>query len=260
VAGIHDNNLIADDEVLVAAPFRMDLDQHVRDGDDAHMRRYRGADADCEVDAINARHVPARQHGLLDPGALLGREVHARAGLCLTLLGLALSGLIPRLVLTRLSLLRLALVALLSRALVALLGLPLVALTLISLALARGLVGLTAAVGLALLALALVALLGLTLLALTLVTLLRLALFALALVTLLGLALFALALFALALVTLLRLTLLALALLLSAALLCRLRLLGLLTPALAALTAGTATGHVLRRSKSYAGHQGGRRQ
>jgi hypothetical protein len=98
------------------------------------------------------------------------------------------------------------------------------------------------------------------LLALALVTLLRLALLALALVTLLGLALFTLALLALALVALLRLTLLALALLLSAAFLCRLRLLGLLTPALAALTAGTPAGHVLRRSKCYAGHQGGRRQ
>jgi hypothetical protein len=32
----------------------------------------------------------------------------------------------------------------------------------------------------------------------------------------------------------------------------------LLAPALAALTAGTAAGHVLRRGKSDSGHQGGR--
>jgi hypothetical protein len=140
VTGIYDHDLVAHDEVLVAAPFRMDLDQHIRHGDDAHMRRYRGADADCEVDAIDTRHVPPGQHGLLNPGALLGREVHARARLRLTLLGLALSGLILRLVLTRLSLLRLTLVTLLGLALVALglalvaLGLTLVALTLIPLA------------------------------------------------------------------------------------------------------------------------------
>jgi hypothetical protein len=189
-----------------------------------------GADADCEVDTISAGDVPAGQHSLLNAGALLGREIHVRARLSMTLLGLALSGLILRLVLTRLSLLRLTLIALLvlpfRRA--TLTGLALVALTL-----ARGLVGLTATISLPLLALALIALLGLALLALALVTLLGLALFALALVTLL------------------RLTLLALALLLSAALLCRLRLLGLLTPA---LTAGTPAGHVLRRSKSDAGH------
>lgn len=291
MTGIHDHDLIADDEIPVAAPFRMDLDQDSRDFDDAHMRGHRGADADCEVDTISAGDVPARQHSLLNAGALLGREIHARARLRLTLLGLALSGLILRLVLTRLSLLRLTLIALLvlpfRRA--TLTGLALVALTL-----ARGLVGLTATISLPLLALALIALLGLALLALTLITLLRLALLALALIALLGLTLLALALvtllrlallalalitlfrlallalalvtllglalFALALVTLLRLTLLALALLLSAAILCRLRLLGLLTPALAALTAGTPAGHVLRRSKSYAGHQGGRRQ
>src|SRR5437763_1550054 len=109
----------------------MDLDQHVRDGDDAHMRRYRGADADCEVDAIYARHLPPGQHGLLNPRALLGREVHTRARLRLTLLRLPLSGLILLLVLTRLSLLRLALVTLLDLALIAP-GLTLLALILIS--------------------------------------------------------------------------------------------------------------------------------
>ncbi len=257
VTGIDDYDLIADHEVLMTAPVRMNLDQHIRDHDDPHMRGDRGADANGEVDAIDTRHIPSGQHGLLNPRALLGREVHARARLHLTLLSLALPGLILRLVLTRLCLLGLALVALLV--------LTLGALALILLALAGGLVGLMATIGLALLALALITLLGLALLALALLTLLRLALLALALITLFRLALLALALvtllglalFALALVTLLGLTLLALALLLSAALLCRLRLLGLLTPA---LTAGTPAGHVLRRSKSYAGHQGGRRQ
>src|SRR5712671_2990037 len=89
----------------------MDLDQRVRDLDDPHPPRDRAAGAKREVDAVDARHIPARKHGLLDAGPLLRGQVDvARLPLSLVLLGLVLLSL-TLIALWRLPLGRLRLVA-----------------------------------------------------------------------------------------------------------------------------------------------------
>ena len=83
----------------------MDLDQHLRNLDHAHVGWHPGADADREVDAIDSRHAAVGQDGLPDLRALLFGQRHAAAGL--TLLRLTLRSL------TALRLLSLRLLALL---------------------------------------------------------------------------------------------------------------------------------------------------
>src|SRR5262249_40738581 len=162
----------------------------------AHVARHSGTDVECEVDAVDARHIAPRQHGLLDPGSLLVGQSNATRRF---LLGLALAELVLlRLTLITLrSLARLRLIALgLRLALVArslssgVVGLALLALGLIALLLSLALLALRLVallLSLTLLALGLTLLaLGLTLLALGLVALLLgLALLALRLTTLL---------------------------------------------------------------------------
>src|SRR6516225_8878881 len=154
-AAVDDDDLVTHHEVLVSAPLRIDFDERGGHIDNPNARRYRGSDAQREVDVVHARYVPAGEDGLLDPRALLRVERHAATGSLRTLLRLTL--------LTR------------SLGLVALPALTLRrALALIALSLAGGLVplALAALLRLTLLALALLglALLGLALLALTLLT------------------------------------------------------------------------------------------
>src|SRR5262249_20198055 len=109
VSVVDDHDLVAHHEILVAAPFRMDTDQHIRNLHDAHAGRHRGAHAHREVDVVNPRHVRLRENLLANLGALLGRQLDATllaAGLALpALLGLArLALLLASLVRLRLSL------------------------------------------------------------------------------------------------------------------------------------------------------------
>jgi len=93
-AVVHDDDLIAHHEVLVPAPRRIDLDQGGRNGDGPNARRHHGASCDREVHVIDARYVAAGEHGLLNPGPLLGGQVHGPAGLTLLSLTLRLRHLI----------------------------------------------------------------------------------------------------------------------------------------------------------------------
>ena len=67
-------------EVFVSSPLRIDLDQLRTNVDHPHARRHHGSGAEREVDAVHARHIAAGENGLLNPRALLRREVHV-AGL-----------------------------------------------------------------------------------------------------------------------------------------------------------------------------------
>src|SRR5262249_41324143 len=111
VVAIDDDDLVADHEVHVTAPIRVDLDQRRRDLHHAHAGRHLGADADREIDVACARHIAADQHGLPDLGALVAGQRHAAAA---ALLGLSLWGLscLAGLTLRRLPLLHRALLAL----------------------------------------------------------------------------------------------------------------------------------------------------
>jgi hypothetical protein len=63
-------------EVFVPAPLRIDLDQLRTNVDHPHARRHHGPGAQRKVDAVHARHVPVGEDGLLNPRALLRRQVH----------------------------------------------------------------------------------------------------------------------------------------------------------------------------------------
>jgi hypothetical protein len=165
VITVHDDDLVADDEIHVTPPFGMDFDERRRNVDDAHTSWHRSADPDREVYVACARHVASHQDCLPDRGALLGRQVDGAAGTTLTLLSSALRRLSG---LTLLALLTLRGLALLRRALVAL-GLRR-ALALVALTLAGALISL-ALTTLRLALLALVLLILSTLLPLTLSTL-----------------------------------------------------------------------------------------
>lgn len=162
---VDDDDVVTHHEELVPAPFGIDLDKRGMNVDDAHARRHRRAYNDREVHVVDARHVAASKHRLLNPGALLRRQIHSAASL--SLLGLALL----RLRLLSLILgLGLALLTLLSlRGLpLRMIALPALALALVTRSLTGGLIALTLPPlrGLALLGLALHALITLALLAL----------------------------------------------------------------------------------------------
>jgi hypothetical protein len=55
---------------------RIDLDQLRTNVDHPHARRHHGPGAQRKVDAVHARHVPVGEDGLLNPRALLRRQVH----------------------------------------------------------------------------------------------------------------------------------------------------------------------------------------
>src|SRR5215831_6661098 len=93
MAAVHDDDLVIHHEIEVAAPFRVNLDQHRDDLDHVHAGRNRGADRDREVDVAGPRHVAANEHGLADLGALLAGQRHVAAGLIGAALGLAAAAL-----------------------------------------------------------------------------------------------------------------------------------------------------------------------
>src|SRR5262249_24111101 len=79
-AVVDDDDLVTNNEVLMSAPCRIDLDQCRHDFDNAHVRGNHGPDAQREVDIVHARYVTAGEDGLLNMRTLLCRQVHA-AGL-----------------------------------------------------------------------------------------------------------------------------------------------------------------------------------
>src|ERR1700751_4205674 len=126
------------------AVFGVDVDDHLRNRDDAHAGWHSGADLNREVDVGCARHVAATQHRFPNFGALFRCQRRFAATLALlrlTLWGLALLALLAVLTLRGLPLLRRTLIALgLGRAL-----------ALIALSLAGGLIPVTlSALGLSL--------------------------------------------------------------------------------------------------------------
>jgi hypothetical protein len=148
VVAINDYDLIADDEVPVPAPLGMDLDERRGNLHHMHVTWHGGANADGEVDVVDARHIAAGQHRLPNLRALLRGQADAAARLALL-----------RLTLLRLTLLRLSLLRSL-----AWLGLTWLGLPWLSLPWLTGLTPLRRLTGLALLTL--LALWSLTLLAL----------------------------------------------------------------------------------------------
>jgi hypothetical protein len=169
VIAVHDDDLVADDEIHVTTPFGVDFDERRRNLDDAHTGWHHSADPDREVYVACARHVASHHDRLPDPGPLLCRQIDRAAATTLTLLSSALRRLSG---LTLLALLTLRRLALLHRALVAL-GLRR-ALALVALALARALISLAlTTLRLALLALVLLTLSTLLLLTLSTLVLLR---------------------------------------------------------------------------------------
>jgi hypothetical protein len=93
VVAINDDDLIADDEVHVPAPLGMDLDERRGNRHHMHVTWHGGANADGEVDVVDARHIAAGQHRLPNLRALLRGQADAAARLTLlrlTLLSLPL--------------------------------------------------------------------------------------------------------------------------------------------------------------------------
>jgi hypothetical protein len=131
---VHDDDLIADDEVHVPAPLGIDLDERRGNRHHADPGRHGCADAQGEIDVVDPRHVTAGQHCLPNPRALFRRQVGTATRLaCLPLLRLALL----RLALLRLALLRLPLLRSLARLGLAGLGLAWLGPTWLSLAFLR---------------------------------------------------------------------------------------------------------------------------
>jgi len=87
---VHDDDVVTHDEVLVAAPFRVDRDQRFGNLDDPHLVRHDRAHAHGEVDVVDSRHVAAAENILTDLGSLFRRQVY-RGLLALALLGFALA-------------------------------------------------------------------------------------------------------------------------------------------------------------------------
>src|SRR5262249_25161466 len=58
-AVVDDDDLVTHHEVLVSAPLRIDFDERRGYLDNPHARRYRGSDAQREVDVVHAWYVPA---------------------------------------------------------------------------------------------------------------------------------------------------------------------------------------------------------
>src|SRR5262245_58942449 len=85
VVAVDDDDLVVVDEVHEAAPFRVNVDNHGRDFDDANAGRYCRADADREVDVGHARS--RANDGLANSGLLLGGECGAAASAFGTLRG-----------------------------------------------------------------------------------------------------------------------------------------------------------------------------
>jgi len=115
VAVVHDDDVILGDEIKVAAPFRMNFDECVRNLHHAYAGGHDRPDTQGEIDPIHPGYITPGEHCLLDSRALLGRERHAaggRSGLHLAGLGLPLLASLLGLGLLSLPLLRLGLLSL----------------------------------------------------------------------------------------------------------------------------------------------------
>jgi hypothetical protein len=115
VAVVHDDDVILGDEIKVAAPFRMNFDECVRNLHHAYAGGHDCPDTQGEIDPIHPGYITPGEHCLLDSRALLGRERHAaggRSGLHLAGLGLPLLASLLGLGLLSLPLLRLGLLSL----------------------------------------------------------------------------------------------------------------------------------------------------
>jgi hypothetical protein len=112
VAVVHDDDVILGDEIKVAAPFRMNFGECVRNLHHAYAGGHDCPDTQGEIDPIHPGYITPGEHCLLDSRALLGRERHAaggRSGLHLAGLGLPLLASLLGLGLLSLPLLRLRL-------------------------------------------------------------------------------------------------------------------------------------------------------
>jgi len=115
VAVVHDDDVILGDEIKVAAPFRMNFDECVRNLHHAYAGGHDCPDTQGEIDPIHPGYITPGEHCLVDSRALLGRERHAaggRSGLHLAGLGLPLLASLLGLGLLSLPLLRLGLLSL----------------------------------------------------------------------------------------------------------------------------------------------------
>src|SRR5262249_12638849 len=89
-ARFDDDDLVVDDEILEAAPGRVDFHDRGPDRDQVNRAWHHAADADVEVHAADTVDIATLEHGLAHLGALLGAQ-RCRSGAALT--GLALAGL-----------------------------------------------------------------------------------------------------------------------------------------------------------------------
>jgi hypothetical protein len=79
MASVDDDDLVSDDEVVIAAPSRVVFNEHLRHRDNMNARRNHCTDVQGEVHIPDAR--PAIQHGLTYTRALLARERSTAAAL-----------------------------------------------------------------------------------------------------------------------------------------------------------------------------------
>jgi len=157
---VHDDDVITHDEVLIAAPFRVDRDERFGNLHDPHVIGHDRAHAHGEVGVVDSRHVAAAENILADLGSLFRRQVYrgllALLGLALTLI-LAFLALVLRIALLSLALLGRAL-TLVPALLVLILRVALLSLALLRLALTLIAALLVLVLGIALLSLALLSL------------------------------------------------------------------------------------------------------
>src|SRR5690349_19485200 len=83
---VDDHDLVTHQEVLVATPRRLDLDDLARERHELHLAAWDdGADAHVEVHVLDPRSAPLGDDDRVDLRPLLARQGHARAGAATTL-------------------------------------------------------------------------------------------------------------------------------------------------------------------------------
>src|SRR6202022_1708652 len=85
---VHHQDLVADEDELISAPFRIDRHNFRRERMEGHFAGNAGADRNREIGVADRRNVLIPDHGG-DLGALLRRKLGASAGLADGGLGLA---------------------------------------------------------------------------------------------------------------------------------------------------------------------------
>jgi hypothetical protein len=71
---VHDHDLVADNEVEIAAPCRMILDDHFGNRDDVDALGHYRSGRQREIDVADSRNAAAFEHSLANAGSLLARE------------------------------------------------------------------------------------------------------------------------------------------------------------------------------------------